>query len=586
MDYIYTPLRTDDTIRLVTILPGRLDDDIQVKIWQLPLELVERSIPEQDVTLDVIELQGTLLKGWSVDRTLHDRILFTYSSSGDAPDWTSWDHPNDAFDRSLYQPPKSAIVFGQKYEALSYTWGSEGHGDFIYSGTSRLSVRTNLASALRHLRYEDRERTMWIDAVCINQNDNEERSKQVARMADIFEFANRVIVWLGPEAEDSRVAIDNLRYLGNQVEPISLGLVDFLPAPGAQEKDFWMANAPPFMSPSVWVALERLLSRGWFYRHWVVQEICLAREARLVCGSDHIDLAVLQKAILALVKNSHLPVVFPQPVLAVPWNLLFAALAKGNILIGTIFELLAGRFCSDPRDYVYGLLGLLPETFRDKIPVDYNLPTRTVYEKTTIAHIKHVQRLELLEGCCLESRAVKNMPSWVPDFSRQRPPINTPLAAFAAGFSRCWVDFVSDGSSSILKATGVRCEIVARASKLIPRDFEDAACVLRDCTPRDLDSAPPYVNGETFRSAYIKALTFGAVGISSDCYNSWMKHEDPTRSVLEEKYALNTLQNRRYLVTKGGFIGIGPPGTDNGMSWVNGLPISVYPQFAPLTPAF
>ncbi|KAF8853256.1 HET-domain-containing protein, partial [Acephala macrosclerotiorum] len=98
-----------------------------------------------------------------------------------------------------------------QYEALSYAWGSPKDPADIIVGSpyshGTISVTQNLAEALRYLRYEDKIRTLWIDAICVNQLDMAERTSQVKRMADIYSAASRVVVWLGPESDDSTMAM-------------------------------------------------------------------------------------------------------------------------------------------------------------------------------------------------------------------------------------------------------------------------------------------------------------------------------------------------------------------------------------------
>jgi hypothetical protein len=107
------------------------------------------------------------------------------------------------------------------FEALSYTWGLAENPVEIFIGASGLrvlSITQNLAEALPYLRYEDRSRVLWIDAICVNQQDLEERSRQVERMTDIFTKAPRVVVWLGLEFSDSSVAFDCITTICNNVE--------------------------------------------------------------------------------------------------------------------------------------------------------------------------------------------------------------------------------------------------------------------------------------------------------------------------------------------------------------------------------
>ena len=110
---------------------------------------------------------------------------------------------------------------GPEYEALSYTWGSPKFRTNILvrrSPTSTLSITRNLAVALNCLRHKDRPRTLWIDALCINQQDLDERSAQIQRMGDIYSKASRVVIWLGPESHDSSMAMDCVELISRHIE--------------------------------------------------------------------------------------------------------------------------------------------------------------------------------------------------------------------------------------------------------------------------------------------------------------------------------------------------------------------------------
>ena len=129
--------------------------------------------------LTATELQSTLPLGWTSTGTnqYHYRFLF----EDETTDSTTWTHPNPMADPSLWQPfPESPpLGYQPAYEALSYVWGPKSHTDVIYivenddniqSSAETLTIRQNLAQALRYLRYERMSRTLWIDAICINQN--------------------------------------------------------------------------------------------------------------------------------------------------------------------------------------------------------------------------------------------------------------------------------------------------------------------------------------------------------------------------------------------------------------------------------
>ncbi|KAH8702916.1 heterokaryon incompatibility protein-domain-containing protein, partial [Phaeosphaeriaceae sp. PMI808] len=83
------------------------------------------------------------------------------------------------------------------FENLSYCWGNVAQKKLIECNKRPFQVTNNLYSALQHLRYKDKERILWIDAICINQEDWNERSAQVVIMRNIYQRAERVLVWLG-----------------------------------------------------------------------------------------------------------------------------------------------------------------------------------------------------------------------------------------------------------------------------------------------------------------------------------------------------------------------------------------------------
>jgi hypothetical protein len=189
------------------------------------------------------------------------------------------------------------------YEALSYAWGSEEDLVVIQIGKGTLSVRKNLADALQHLRYPDRPRTLWIDAICVNQQDLDERSQQVQRMAGIYIRAQCVVVWLGLEAEDSSWALRTLNRIGLMIDPDwlddSIKSSDEARAVGElhwADRNAFMPYKNRELNP-----VHRLLERAWFERLWVQQEIGLATNAVLMCGVESIPSFTLEPKSEAIV---------------------------------------------------------------------------------------------------------------------------------------------------------------------------------------------------------------------------------------------------------------------------------------------
>ena len=133
------------------------------------------------------------------------------------------------------------------FEAVSHTWGSPESPVNIAvedSGRRQLTVTQNLAEALPYLRYSDNPRVLWIDAICVDQKNLEERSKQVNRMTDIFSKAASVLVWLGPETEDSSLAFELFHEIDSYVY-VAKGNQDLVPVLGHED---WANKhkGPPF----------------------------------------------------------------------------------------------------------------------------------------------------------------------------------------------------------------------------------------------------------------------------------------------------------------------------------------------------
>lgn len=165
-----------------------------------------------------------------------------------------------------------------KYEALSWCWGTD-EPEYVVMITEKIgwrektykkNVRKQLALALKYLRHPDKGRTLWIDAICIDQDDPSERNHQVQMMSRIYTRAKEVCIWLGDGDLSSKRAIDFIRD-----EIMELRNFDAL------------CNDRKYTDQ--WKALMMLMQRDWFSRRWVVQEIALASKATIHCGPDSIS---------------------------------------------------------------------------------------------------------------------------------------------------------------------------------------------------------------------------------------------------------------------------------------------------------
>ena len=167
-----------------------------------------------------------------------------------------------------------------QYEALSYAWETWTPSSSINLHHQSVQVTSSLSSALRFLRYHDKPRHLWVDAICINQQDAAERGIQVALMADIMQKATEVCIWLGEEDEDSQRAFSSYSLL-------------------QELHDFRGNSLDDTMSEQV-IALSSLVKRPWFHRRWCLQDVCGAKKATLYCGTYSMPWATLANTITLL----------------------------------------------------------------------------------------------------------------------------------------------------------------------------------------------------------------------------------------------------------------------------------------------
>jgi hypothetical protein len=156
------------------------------------------------------------------------------------------------------------------FEAISYCWGDTSVKIPVSCNGKRLDIGRNLTDALLQFRKEDEPRTVWADAVCINQNDLEERASQVCLMWDIYAFASGCLVWLGKSSEDTVAAIHLMKDL--VYEAYGTG-ADSLPKDGdfrgKIEGMSTFSQRLPDLESSLWQPVLAFFDRPYFSRIWV-----------------------------------------------------------------------------------------------------------------------------------------------------------------------------------------------------------------------------------------------------------------------------------------------------------------------------
>jgi hypothetical protein len=196
------------------------------------------------------------------------------------------------------------------YQTLSYEWGEPKGSHSIRCSGSILLVTTNLLAALRRLRFSTLRRYLWVDAICINQEDIEEKTEQVAIMGQIYKFGHKTLIWLGEARPGTTKAMAKLQDLAQEQEKFEIKKEEFFRDyyNRDSERDSW-ALCANLQIQSKWEAkLEELLktqsrfmedvnedfrqglydlfSRTYFQRLWIIHEVVLSPAADVVCGAD------------------------------------------------------------------------------------------------------------------------------------------------------------------------------------------------------------------------------------------------------------------------------------------------------------
>ncbi|KAI0901515.1 heterokaryon incompatibility protein-domain-containing protein [Annulohypoxylon nitens] len=197
-------------------------------------------------------------------------------------------------------------VFETPFTALSYVWGGYSTPkDTIQCGTDRVPITTNCRDALRQLRMTTKGKlTIWVDAICINQGNDKEKEDQIPLMGEIYSRAETVYVWLGNASFASQRAMSCLSLASQRnYLPLDPERV-YRRARWTDRAKFALKLLPPYVFfksyHNGWEEyrlrraykpedFEELLGRDWFSRAWTFQEVILAQNPILVCGSNSLS---------------------------------------------------------------------------------------------------------------------------------------------------------------------------------------------------------------------------------------------------------------------------------------------------------
>ena len=292
---------------------------------------------------------------------------------------------------------------GLVYEALSYAWGQSEERRIIYVNGDPFPITPNLDTALRYLRKPFEYRVLWVDAVCIDQKNLEEKSAQVRMMRNIYKSASQVLVWLGLSDRDIRKAII------------------FIKGAIICENDYFpLREIVPFLP-----GLYKFFNKPWWSRIWVVQEVMMARKPPLVvCGRRWISWKSVLGIMDGLVSDLRAgPYIFRDPAATFTFKEVFVNVflveSKDKESFSLVHFLIAtsNRESSQPHDKIFALLGLAEGIASEEVEIDYNQSYSTTYQNAMVHVMKSTDGLNTL-ALAISDRGKDDIPSWCADFSQ------------------------------------------------------------------------------------------------------------------------------------------------------------------------
>lgn len=515
----------------------------------------------------------------------------------------------------------SKLEYSPSFAALSYVWGSASPEDPILKVDGfDLKIRQSLKHALEAIVSGSEKMLLWIDQICIDQENYAEREIQVALMAKIFRQAQRVICWLGLDDETTKIAFDLSTVLAiDEFEPlpwkesmqrlIKAGIVNTI-------SDLFNPARVPFST------LACLVKNTWFGRLWIVQEAVLASKLEFRCGGLTIDGELLFTTIMTVSYSLQNP---PAPSVLEPF--------RHAVVLSQLRTKVANAIpCSYPH-LVHMLStwdctnaeGRLNALFRVAFPYisdstwfqpGYDLTAPELYVKFAKAHIKMNGNLEILHfSACGDSDeysidyiggipVVKlsppknDMPSWVPDWRVQsrpllllRDPGSDAKSDFTATLSKA--DYFFDESEHKIHVRALLVdEIVACGFPYCPSPCRDLHTPEHKAFKQWYELAKDHLNSDTFESMFSSTLVMdarmtlterGALNVEQHEIPTLFKHwertmiNDAVSHDLDEdlqtvegcaRYgyvAEEVCRNRAMFITKKGRLGLGSthisPGT-------------------------
>lgn len=479
------------------------------------------------------------------------------------------------------------------YDALSYCWGEDTSTTIIECNGAPLSLRNSLAKALPqiHVHRPDPKRPLWIDALCLDQRNENEKALHVPLMHEIYVSAARTIIWLGEASDSSNSAMEVITDITERV--CQMKRLQSL----SVRQNLMNAGLPP-LDNQQWLSIRELQMRPWFYRLWTLQEIVLSQEAVILCGNKNVSWDTLRRLYDAAIEKGLAFALDPEVkdhafggagYLMRHTNFLRQCRAsKRDVALPILLTLSADRGYSVSVDRLWALLGMLNKKYRrmirEEVSIDYHEDAVLKYHQTFLEvmrfHIKHDRgiAMQLIEDN-LRTWRNPELPSWCPDWHTNVGGV--PLsrqpearAGFPGGRMRYVGAFMRLNSDHSIELCGLPMDTVEHVSKTPGHDLLNAKSSpwLHDC----LEIIRKYGDFPRF-DVYPEVLCIPEVPPPPPdlVYTEQGRQHKlaqeiliyvlyPSDIVAKDARHLGRCEGRKFFSTKAGRFGIGPEGLAEG----------------------
>lgn len=330
------------------------------------------------------------------------------------------------------------------YTAISYVCGDASLCENIVLHDLPLRITANANEVLRRLRKPQSDVLVWIDCICINQQDISEREKEVSFMHKIYASAEKVFVWLGPERDDSRLAMSYAAGLDAAVYNEELRYSTR--SRTRREKTFMLDMVTTDAdSRKLLLASSKLLARAWFSRVWIQQEASVCAHTTVACGNVEVEWDQIFSLgwiwiekwstswplwldIDSFDSHRHVIVTIQRYRRETRRGFLDKWANAGVTFSLTFAELLINSAwqasSTDPRDKIYAIRSMVEEKGLLEVPTpNYRISWQELYIEAAKRILqKRFTSLRAYESLVLESAGIANqglqyeVPSWVPDW--------------------------------------------------------------------------------------------------------------------------------------------------------------------------